>query len=150
MHKEELSAALSRYHALGGDALLENFDYDPIPEGVYKRLEVAEELTKELMRQDQWMRLGRQPLTDCGIQFQLVFEGMFKDLKRKFEAHVLKIIMPVLQFPDSSYFCIIIMFDALVLWHRVIIPKNATGFPDPTICFITQRHRMNNMCRMQS
>jgi len=118
MHKEELSAALSRYHALGGDALLENFDYDLIPEGVCKRLEVAEDRTKELMRQDQWMRLGRQPLTDCGIQFQLAFEGMFKDLKRKFEAHLLKIIMPVLQFPDSSYFV-----------HRLIDCVGPESFP---------------------
>ena len=118
MHGEKQSAALSRYHALGGDALLENFDYDPIPEGVYKRLEVAEGLTKELMRQDQWMRLGRQPLTDCGIQLQLVFEGMFKDLKRKFEARVLKIIMPVLQFPDSSYFV-----------HRLIDCVGPDSFP---------------------
>ena len=118
MHKEKLSAALDSYHDLGGDALLESFDYDPLPEGVYKRLEVAEELTKELMSQDQWMRLGRQPLTDCGIQFLLVFEGMFQDLKRKFETRVLKIIMPVLQFPDSSYFV-----------HRLIDFVGPDSFP---------------------
>ena len=118
MHEVKLSAALSRYDALGGDALLKEFDNDILPEGIYNRLEVAEQLTKELMRQDQWMRLGRQPLTDCGIQFLLVFEGMFQDLKRKFEARVLKIIMPVLQFPDSSYFV-----------HRLIDCVGPDSFP---------------------
>ena len=104
MHEAELLAALSRYDALGGDALLQNFDYDPLPESIYKRLEVAEQLAKEVMVQDQWAHLGRQPLTDGGIQYYVVFEGMLKDLQRKFEARVLQTTVPAFQFPDSAYF----------------------------------------------
>lgn len=118
MHEAESLAALSRYDALGGDALLEKFDYDPLPECVYKRLEVAEQLTKELMCQDEWAHLGRQPFADGGIQYYVVFEGMLKDLQRRFEAHVLKTTMPVFQFPDSSYFV-----------HRLIDNMGPDSFP---------------------
>ena len=71
MHEAKLLAALSRYDALGGDALLEIVDYDTLPESVYKRLDVAEQLTKELMCQDQWAHLGRQTPVDGGIQYTL-------------------------------------------------------------------------------
>ena len=84
MHEVTLSAALSRYDALGGDALLKEFDYDIVPEGIYNRLEVAEKLTKESMCHDQWMRLGRQPLADGGAQLFCMFEGMFRQMKREF------------------------------------------------------------------
>ena len=84
MHTDGLSAAMDRYRNLGGDVLLQKFDYDPLPECAHKRLEVAEQLTKELRHQDQWMRLGRQPLADGGIQFFCMFEGMFRQTKREF------------------------------------------------------------------
>ena len=84
MHEVKLSAALSRYDALGGDALLKEFNNDILPEGIYNRLEVAEQLTKELMCDDQWMRLGRQPLSDGGAQLFCMFEGMFRQMKREF------------------------------------------------------------------
>ena len=84
MYTDGLSAALSKYRDLGGDALLESFDNDPLPECVHKRLEVAEQLTKELVQKDKWMRLGRQPLADGGIQLFCMFEGIFRQMKREF------------------------------------------------------------------
>ena len=84
MHEVKLSEALSRYDALGGDALLKDFDYDILPEGIYNRLQVAEQLTKEIMCQEQWMRIGKQPLADGGAQLFCMFEGMFRQMKREF------------------------------------------------------------------
>ena len=68
MHIEDISTASSRYDALGGDTLLREFGRDPHPDSVYRRLEVAEDIKEELARQEQWSRLGQQPLADAGIQ----------------------------------------------------------------------------------
>ena len=100
----DFKAARTKYKLLGGDGLLVKNNVCPLPGGIYKRLDIATRLADELQREKEWLHIGRQQLTDCGIQFYVVFEGMFQDLKRKFETRVLKIIMPMLQFPNSSYF----------------------------------------------
>ena len=84
MHIDDISTASSRYDALGGDTLLRKFDCEPHPDSVYRRLEAAEAITEELARQEQWSRLGQQPLADAGIQLFCMFEGMFNHLKRVF------------------------------------------------------------------
>ena len=84
MYIDDIYTASSRYDALGGDTLLRKFDCDPHPDSVFRRLEVAEGITEELDRQEQWSRLGHQPLADAGIQLFCMFEGMFNHLKRDF------------------------------------------------------------------
>ena len=102
MHEQDLEAAWAKYKFLGGDQLLVSNGYNQLPGGIYKRLEVATHLSDELRRAQEWLRLGRQPLTDRGIQYYVVFEGMLKDLQRKFELSVLKNAMSLLRFKKKS------------------------------------------------
>ena len=104
MHEQHLLEAWTKYKLLGGDQLLVSKGYSRLPGGIDKRLEIAIHLSDELHRAREWQRIGRQSFTDRGAQYYAIFEGMLKDLERNFEARVLKIIMPVLQFPDSSFF----------------------------------------------
>ena len=102
MHEQNLEAAWAKYKFLGGDQLLVSNGYNQLPGGIYKRLEVATHLSDELRRAQEWLRLGRQPLTDRGIQYYVVFEGMWKDLQRKFELSVLKNAMSLLRFKKKT------------------------------------------------
>ena len=102
MHEQDLEAAWAKYKFLGGDQLLVSNGYNQLPGGIYKRLEVAIHLSDDLRRAQEWLRLGRQPLTDRGIQYYVVFEGMLKDLQRKFELSVLKNAMSLLRFKKKS------------------------------------------------
>ena len=118
MLEPDLGTARTKYKLLGGNGFLIKNNVCPLPGGIHKRLDIATRLADEFQREKEWLHIGQQQLTDCGIQLYLAFEGMFQDLKRKFEARVLKIIMPVLQFPDSSYFV-----------HRLIDCVGPDSFP---------------------
>ena len=50
----------------------------------------------------------------------------------------------------QQYFRPIILIVAIVFWNRMIIPRTASSFHDPTICFNTHTNRLNHMCRMQN
>ena len=102
MHEQDLEAAWTKYEFLGGDQLLVRSGYNQLPGGIYKRLEVAIHLSDELRRAREWPHLGRQPLTDRGIQYYVVFEGMLRDSQRKFEACVLKKAMSLHRFKNKS------------------------------------------------
>ena len=92
MHEPYLLEAWAKYKSLGGDQLLVSKGYSRLPEGIYKRLEIAMHLSDELHRAREWQRLGCQPFTDRGVQYYVVFEGMLKDLERKFEARAIEIV----------------------------------------------------------
>ena len=50
----------------------------------------------------------------------------------------------------QEYFRLVILLAAIILRGRMIIPKDATGFHNPTTSFNAQSIRMNHIGPMQS
>ena len=88
MHEQDLEEAWNEYERLGGDGLLAKVN-SKIPSGIYKRLAIAKSISADFERGREWRKIARQPLAAGGVQFYMVFDGMLKDFKRKFEERVL-------------------------------------------------------------
>ena len=84
MHEQDLTAAWDEYELLGGDGLLAEVN-GKLPGGIYKRLAIAKSIFADFEREREWRNIARRPLAGLGVQLYVAFDGMLKDLKRKFE-----------------------------------------------------------------
>jgi hypothetical protein len=85
MHCTTFGRACADYEELGGDAFIYQSGADvDMTHSIYKRLEIAREIVQQQRESADWAQLGKQQLSDGGIQFFCIFKSMFDTLRPEF------------------------------------------------------------------